>query len=55
MASQPRITDTNMALETTNYMKHKILEQSYMSMLSQANLVPQTVLQLLQNLGARAP
>jgi len=47
-ASRSRITDTDMALEMTNFSKQQILQQAGTAMLSQANGLPQGVLQLLQ-------
>ncbi|MDR7857420.1 flagellin [Tissierella sp.] len=46
--SKSRIEDLDMALEMTEYTKLNILQQAGTSMLSQANNLPQTVLQLLQ-------
>ena len=42
-----RINDVNVAEEATQYAKYQILVQSGTSMLSQANAMPKTVLQLL--------
>jgi flagellin len=47
-ASESQITDTDMALEMTNYTKNNILNQSAQAMLAQANQLPQGVLQLLK-------
>lgn len=47
-ASNSQITDTNIAMEMTNYTKEQILMQAGMSVLSQANSAPQMVLKLLQ-------
>jgi flagellin len=47
-ASESRIRDTDMAEETTSYVRNQILQQSGVAMLAQANQVPQSILQLLQ-------
>ncbi len=47
-AAESRIRDTDMAKEMMEYTKNNILVQSAQSMLAQANMVPQGVLQLLQ-------
>ncbi len=47
-AAESRIRDTDMASEMVNYTKNAILIQSATAMLAQANLKPQSVLQLLQ-------
>lgn len=47
-ASESRIRDTDMAEEMTNFTKNQILIQSGTAMLAQANLKPQSVLQLLR-------
>jgi len=46
-ASESRIRDLDFALEMINFTRAQILEQSGIAMLSQANALPQTVLQLL--------
>jgi len=46
-ASESVIRDTDMATEMVSYMKNQILIQSGTAMLAQANLRPQSVLQLL--------
>jgi len=46
-ASESRIRDVDMALETTNFVKNQILVQAATAMLAQANVRPQSVLQLL--------
>ena len=43
-----RITDVDMATEMTEYTQQNVLSQAGISMLSQANAQPETVLQLLQ-------
>lgn len=48
-ASLSTIQDTNIAQEMTNYTKLQILEQSGISVLSQANQLPQQVLSLIKN------
>jgi len=50
MASESTIRDADFALEISNFTKQQILMQSGMSVLAQANAMPQTVLQLLQRL-----
>lgn len=47
-ASESRIRDTDMAQEIAAYTKNNVLLQSAQAMLSQANQVPQGVMQLLQ-------
>ena len=47
-ASESRIRDTDMAQEMVAFTRHQILMQAGVAMLSQANSVPQTVLQLLR-------
>ena len=46
-AAESRIRDTDMAKEMMYYTKNNILIQAAQSMLAQANMVPQGVLQLL--------
>lgn len=46
-AAESRIRDTDMALEMMNFTKTNILNQAATAMLAQANMLPQTVLQLL--------
>jgi len=46
-AAESSIRDVDFAQETTDYTKNQILMQSGTAMLSQANLLPQTVLQLI--------
>mgnify|MGYP001500254150 CR=1 FL=1 len=46
-ASESRIRDVDVALETTNFVKNQILVQAATAMLAQANVKPQSVLQLL--------
>lgn len=43
-----RIKDADMAKEMTEYTKYKVLDQAAISVLAQANDIPQTILQLLQ-------
>ena len=45
--AESRIRDVDFATETTEFTKSQILSQSSMSMLSQANSIPSSVLQLL--------
>lgn len=47
-ASESRIRDTDMAEESVTFTKNQILVQSGTSMLAQANMRPQSVLQLLR-------
>ena len=47
-ASRSRIRDTDFAAETANLTRSQILQQAGTAMLSQANALPQQVLQLLQ-------
>lgn len=46
-AAESQIRDVDFAFETANFTKNQILSQSATAMLSQANMVPQGVLQLL--------
>jgi flagellin len=46
-AANSRITDVDVATESTNYAKYNILVQSGTAMLAQANAMPQSVLKLL--------
>ncbi|MCS7209557.1 MAG: flagellin, partial [Fimbriimonadales bacterium] len=50
MASESTIRDADFAVEISNFTKQQILMQSGMSVLAQANSMPQTVLQLLQRI-----
>lgn len=47
-ASESTIRDTDMAAEVINLTRNQILQQSGVAMLAQANMTPQTLLQLLQ-------
>jgi len=47
-AAQSSIADVNMAAEMTNYTKEQVLEQAGISVLAQANSLPQAVLKLLE-------
>ena len=47
-AAESRIRDTDMAEEMVGYVKNQILVRSSTAMLAQANLKPQTVLELLR-------
>ena len=47
-AAESRIRDADMALEMTEYTKNNILNQSAQALLTQANQLPQGILQLLQ-------
>ncbi len=46
-SAESRIRDVDMALEMSNFTKHQILSQAGTAMLAQANMKPQSVLQLL--------
>ena len=46
-ASESRISDVDMATEMTNFVKNQVLTQAAISMLSQANSLPQMALSLL--------
>jgi flagellin len=48
-SSLSTIEDTNVAQEMTNFTKLQILEQSGMSVLAQANQIPQQILSLIKN------
>ncbi|MCG5501456.1 flagellin, partial [Ectothiorhodospira lacustris] len=48
-ASRSRIQDADFAAETAELTRNQILQQAGTSVLAQANQLPQTVLQLLQN------
>jgi flagellin len=47
-AANSRITDVDVAQESTNYAKYNILVQTGTAMLAQANALPQSALRLLQ-------
>jgi len=47
-AAESRIRDVDMAKEMTNYSKNSIISQASTSMLAQANIRPQMILQLMQ-------
>lgn len=47
-AALSRITDVDMAEEMTNYTQYNVLQQAGVSMVAQANTLPEKVLQLLQ-------
>lgn len=47
-AAESMIRDTDFAEESTTYTRNQIITQSATAMLAQANMVPQSVLQLLQ-------
>ena len=47
-AAESRIRDTDMASEMVEFTRHQILQQAGTAMLAQANMVPQSVLGLLQ-------
>jgi len=50
-AANSRIRDVDVAAETADLTRNSILQQAAVAVLSQANLQPQTALQLLQRLG----
>jgi flagellin len=47
MGAESQIRDTDMALESTQFMKHQILTQVGTAMLAQANALPQSIMQLI--------
>ncbi len=47
-AAESRIRDSNMAAEMVEFTRNQILQQAGTAMLAQANMVPQSILQLLQ-------
>jgi flagellin len=47
-AAESQITDANFAEETANLSKAQVLQQAGISVLAQANSLPQQVLKLLQ-------
>ncbi|MBD3322067.1 MAG: flagellin [Chitinivibrionales bacterium] len=47
-AAESTIRDTDFALETTTFTRNQIIQQSATAMLAQANMVPQSVLGLIQ-------
>ena len=47
-SAQSQITDANFAQETANMSKNQVLQQAGISVLAQANSLPQQVLKLLQ-------
>jgi len=47
-AAQSTIVDVNMAAEVTNFTKDQVLQQAGVSVLTQANHLPQAVLKLLE-------
>jgi flagellin len=47
-AANSRITDVDVAQESTRYAKYNILVQTGTAMLAQANALPQSALRLLQ-------
>ena len=48
MQASSRIKDTDIASESTQYAKNKILVQSATAMTAQANILPEMVLMLIQ-------
>jgi len=51
IAAESQIRDTDFAVESAEFARQNILLQAATAMLAQANQVPQSVLQLLQNFG----
>ena len=47
-AGRSRVLDTDFAVESANLAKNQVLQQAGMSVLAQANALPQQVLALLQ-------
>jgi flagellin len=47
MASESRISDVDVALEMAEMTRNQVLAQAGISMLAQANMMPQMALQLL--------
>jgi flagellin len=47
-AARARIMDADFAAETANLTKAQVMQQAGVAMLAQANMIPQTVLTLLQ-------
>jgi flagellin len=47
-ASESTIRDTDMALEVANFTRYQIMLQAGVAMLAQANLIPRTVIRLLE-------
>jgi flagellin len=47
-AARARVLDADFAVETANLTKAQIMQQAGVAMLAQANMLPQTVLSLLQ-------
>ncbi|MBW2598439.1 MAG: flagellin, partial [Deltaproteobacteria bacterium] len=47
-AAKARIMDADFAAETANLTKAQVMQQAGVAMLAQANMLPQTVLSLLQ-------
>ncbi len=48
MAAESRISDTDVALEMTEFVRNQIKTQSSVAMLAQANSLPRIALQLIQ-------
>jgi flagellin len=48
-AADSRLRDTDFAAESAAYARHQIIYQAATAMLAQANQIPQTILQMLQN------
>ena len=50
IAAESVIRDADMALETSEFVRNKVILQSGLAMLAQANQIPQNVLSLIQNI-----
>ncbi|MEE9128304.1 MAG: flagellin, partial [Planctomycetota bacterium] len=50
IAAESVIRDADMALETSEFVRNKVILQSGLAMLGQANQIPQNVLSLIQNI-----
>jgi len=48
-SAESRIRDVDMASEMIDFTKNQIISQAAQSMLSQANMMPQSVLQMLKS------
>ena len=54
-AAESRISDVDVATEMTDFVRNQVLSQAAVSILSQANAMPEMALSLLNGLGGRAP
>jgi flagellin len=48
MASESRISDVDVALEMTEFVRNQIVSQAAVAMLAQANNLPRMAMQLIQ-------